>query len=280
MNQEDFCNNRSSYPSEIIGYSSVMYRMLGINPFELAIVNGYIDEVRKCIEEVRKCIEIFDKKEWSIDQLLDNEGNTYLMIATKNGHLEIIRYLVSQGANIHSINHEKVTVLMKAVESGKLEIVEYFVSEGVNIQAIDENGETAFMKAVELGYLDIVKYLFSKDANINIVNYKGNALMIAISPLVQIFTDNHLQIVEFLLQKGVKINATIAYEWTPLLSAVSRLNDKVVEMLLKYGANPNHIGIFNLNALSLLKKYYENEYLSDEHKVKYNKIVEFLTVKN
>ena len=211
---------------------------------------------------------------------MDNEGNTYLMIAAKNGHLGVIGYLVSQGADIYSINRKNETVLMKATESKKLEVVKYFVSKSVNINATDEDGETALIKAVKLGCFDIVEYLVSKDIDINIANYNGNALMIAIFSFGHLFTDNRLKIVECLLQKGIKFNATSELEWTPLLAAISRLNDKVVEMLLQHGADPNHICILNLNALSLLEKYHEISSLSDKDKLKYNNIFKLLTVKN
>ena len=155
MNQED-----SSCPG-IIGHNSAMFRMLTMNPLQLAVVNGYIDEVKKCIET-------FDINHWNINNPLDNEGNTYLMIAAKNGYFDVIQYLVSRGADIHSTDREKVTVLMKAIDCGKLEIVKYFVSKGVNINATDENDETALMKSVELGHFDIVKYLISESDNSNI----------------------------------------------------------------------------------------------------------------
>jgi ankyrin repeat protein len=65
-----------------------------------------------------------------------------------------------------------------ASEKGKLDIVEYLISNGANIEAkgqwifylIHLYGFTSLMSASNNGHLDIVQYLVSKGANIEAKN--------------------------------------------------------------------------------------------------------------
>ena len=53
-----------------------------------------------------------------------------LQSAAENGHLNIVQYLVSIGANIHASDDQ---ALRLAAENGHLEIVQYLVSIGIYI---------------------------------------------------------------------------------------------------------------------------------------------------
>ena len=52
--------------------------------------------------------------------------------ASKNGHLEVVKYLVENKANIHAQNDE---ALRLASENGHLEVVKYLVENKANIHA-------------------------------------------------------------------------------------------------------------------------------------------------
>ena len=74
---------------------------------------------------------------------------------TDGGHLEIVKYLVSLGADIRAAGDYAVRW---ASENGHLETVKYLVSVGADIRA--EN-DLAVRWASENGHLEIVKYLVS-----------------------------------------------------------------------------------------------------------------------
>ena len=83
--------------------------------------------------------------------------------ASQDGHLEVVKYLVSQGAGIrapcfYQINDEPVRL---ASENGHLEVVKYLVSQGANIRAADDE---AVKLAYEYGHSEVVKYLVSQGA--------------------------------------------------------------------------------------------------------------------
>ena len=73
-----------------------------------------------------------------------------------NNHLNILKYLVEQGCDVHAENE---TSLRYACYKGYLEIVKYLVENGADIRA--SNNE-ALKLAVERGQHHIIKYLTSR----------------------------------------------------------------------------------------------------------------------
>ena len=102
---------------------------------------------------------------WNLDiikYLVENganihtEKNYLLKAAAENGYLEIVKFLVEKGANIHAGDDY---VLKSAAYNGHLEMVKYFVEKGANIHA---HNDEALKWAAEKGHLEVVKYLNSK----------------------------------------------------------------------------------------------------------------------
>ncbi|WP_457639682.1 ankyrin repeat domain-containing protein [Persephonella sp.] len=56
---------------------------------------------------------------------------------------------------------------MKAVEKGDLELVKKLISKGANVNAKDKGGNTPLHWVARNGHLEIVKYLISCGANKN-----------------------------------------------------------------------------------------------------------------
>ncbi len=125
------------------------------------------------------------------------------------GHLEVVKYLISKGADIHAkvdnkINsfHDSEATLMLAAQNGQLEIVKYLVSKGANVNYTSKYGGTALKSAAGTGQLEIVKYLISKGANIVVKGEKFTALVAAVQ-------SENVELVKYLISKGVDVNAYI-----------------------------------------------------------------------
>ena len=96
-----------------------------------------------------------------------------LRLAAKNGHLDVIKYLVDgvnkgrashvflveQGADLHTENEE---ALRSAANNGHLDVVKYLVEQGADLH--DEDEEALRLAAIN-GHLDVVKYLIEQGAN-------------------------------------------------------------------------------------------------------------------
>jgi ankyrin repeat protein len=63
-------------------------------------------------------------------------------LAAKNGHFEIVKYLVGKGAYKDSKDNNDETPLHLAAWNGHFEIVKYLVENGANIQAKTVYGKT------------------------------------------------------------------------------------------------------------------------------------------
>ena len=175
------------YPNEIYLYVAVLSKEdkkeiknkhlkelinLGINYF--AIVNNNIE------------LLIF---------LLENNSitnNQALIYASKNGHLDVVEYLVDHGANL---NVEDDNSLQWASSKGHLKVVEYLVDHGANVNAQDDY---ALILASKNGHLDVVEYLVDHGANVNARD--DYALRWASN-------NGHLDIVEYLVNHGANIHA-------------------------------------------------------------------------
>ena len=95
------------------------------------------------------------------------------------------------------------TPLHYACEEGHLTIVEYLISKGANINAKDENGDYVIHYASKEGLLPIVQNLIEQqNIDIDIKGYKEK------TPLQYACEEGHLPIVEYLISKGANINVT------------------------------------------------------------------------
>lgn len=85
----------------------------------------------------------------------------------------IVKYLIDHGADIHAKDRDGKTALMYACLNGNLEIVNYLIENGAEalINCADENGMTPLTIACRLKNFSLVKYLISHGADIN---YKNN----------------------------------------------------------------------------------------------------------
>ena len=89
---------------------------------------------------------------------------SFLKKAAKHGHLEIVKYLVEHGVDIHT---QTDYALRFATEKGHLGIVKYLIENGADIHA---NNDFALRWAAFDGYLEIVKYLVEHGADIHAAN--------------------------------------------------------------------------------------------------------------
>ncbi len=104
-----------------------------------------------------------------INAIISILGSTALHIASDCGRLDIVKYLVEQGANVNARDWFPKTPLHWACERSRLEIVEFLVANGADVNAVcDNNGRTPLHYACQRGKLEIVKCLVTHGANLDV----------------------------------------------------------------------------------------------------------------
>ena len=118
------------------------------------------------------------------------ELNQKLIEHAKEGKLDLVKFLVEKGTDIHV---QDVYSLKYASCFGYLELVQYLVEQGADIHT--ENN-CALRWATENNHLDVVKYLVEKGADIHVLDDY---------PLNYASSQGNLEMVKFLVEKGANI---------------------------------------------------------------------------
>lgn len=152
--------------------------------------------ILECYKDVN--VNVHDTEKTSL-------GNTPLHIASKNGHMDIVKALLKKGANVNARNKRENTPLHIASKIGYANIVDVMVNDyNAHLNVQDNNGYTPLHYAVIGGYFKIVSTLVSKGANKKLGTYGKNGK----TPLELANLNNkqgsHIKIVNLLEAKPVR----------------------------------------------------------------------------
>lgn len=104
----------------------------------------------------------------------NSKGVPMLCIAVRSSHLDIVKYLISLGADINAISDDRNnTPVMDAASSGDLDSLKLLVSEGANLETQSKNGQTALILAVGHGDVEVSNYLLSTGADYVVKDFLG-----------------------------------------------------------------------------------------------------------
>lgn len=111
----------------------------------------------------------------------DENGDTAAIWASQNGHFDLLKVLVSHGANVHIPSKRLWNCLSCSVWSGNFDIAKYLLIDcDVDINAITTDGDTALIWASQQGHYEICKMLLEMKCDYSICSIKGwNALLCA-----------------------------------------------------------------------------------------------------
>lgn len=103
----------------------------------------------------------------------DAQGKTALHEAARWGHVHVVEYLVSQGADIHATTVEGSTPLHLAARFGQDNVVEWLVGHGADINCQDVYKDTPLIAASGAGKVSTCGLLLSLGADKSIKNEQG-----------------------------------------------------------------------------------------------------------
>jgi uncharacterized protein len=152
-------------------------------------------------------------------------GETMLMTAARTGKSDAVRLLLTRGANIHAKEPRRgQTALMWAAAEGHVEVLETLIEAGADFRTPLDSGFSPLMFTVRQGRIPAVKALLKAGADVNeVVQVKTNPklpegerpLRSGTTPLHLALSNGHLELAAELLDAGADPNSDLL-GYTPL----------------------------------------------------------------
>ncbi len=152
-------------------------------------------------------------------------GGTVLHAVDEGGNLEVVKYLVEQGADVNAKDEDGWTVLHAVDEGGNLEVVKYLVEQGADVNAKGEWGRTALHAVAEGGNLEVLKYLVEQGADVNAKGEWGRTALYSAA------RRGNLEVVKYLVEQGADVNAKTKDGETVLQTAEKNEYVEIVKVI-------------------------------------------------
>lgn len=126
-----------------------------LNELRYAAQTGNLKKVQKII-----------KGGYAVDTR-DVFNDTVLMHASAGNHIDVMKYLIDQGADVNAVGDGGLSPILHAsVLRIRMNAIKYLIKRGANINAKDMTGMTVLMYVSEAGFLNFTKYLVEHGADI------------------------------------------------------------------------------------------------------------------
>jgi ankyrin repeat protein len=162
------------------------------------------------------------------DLLLAKGLDLELHEAAATGHVGRVKLLVEKyPSHAQSFSPDGFPLIALAAFMGHLEVVEYLFSRGADLNAVASNGTgyNAMTASVTSGHAKIVSWLLEHGGNPNYVYGPGY------TPLLAAAANGHLEIVKMLLEHGADLQAKANDGKTALTLAEERGHEAIARFL-------------------------------------------------
>jgi len=193
----------------------------------------------------------------------DDNGRSVLMIAVGNSGVDMVKFLLTQGADPAPTitkdftsngipTFEGANALMAAASAGDFKSVYELIRAGSNVNATTRNGVTALIAAAAKGHLAITKLLVGMGADLKArttepynvgIKKPIEAVHKGTNPLLAASAHGHDRVVEFLIANGAEVNAEDDFGQDALYLAAANGHLNVVKILIANGAD-----LYNMQA--------------------------------
>lgn len=170
-------------------------------------VSGVYDEILDAAERGDSAAVVGLLQRGMDVNTVDREGNTLLMISARTENMELMKFLLANGAAINRRNRFGDTALLLAAIKGSVagvdllhksgaqlepggwsalhysvfsessELLGWLVKQGAKLDARAPNGQTALMLAAKQGKLAQVRQLVDADADMDLEDFEGKTAL-------------------------------------------------------------------------------------------------------
>ena len=189
----------------------------------LEIVESYDNNYKE--NTFLKTIEYVNKKINLNFNATNENGDTFLIAASRQGSLKIVKSLIGYGADVNAKNNDGRTALML---TSNLEIAKLLIDSGADVNAKSNGGLTALMLTSSL---EITKLLIDNGADVNAKDDEFGQ-----TALTQAVKWDRLEIAKLLIDNGADTKNSLTY--------LTSVNTKweMVKLLIDNGADINARG--------------------------------------
>lgn len=208
------------------------------------------------------------------DPTMDKNSLKPIMLACRNGNLEIVQKIFSNPDYRHDFASDFVTdkvmytgwtLLTFAISENRLEIAQFLLAHGANVEPPNEPDEdfgcsSPLIVASNFGYLEAVRLLIRAGAHLERTYLHKNAICYAAenghdevvaelinagshlsmfveskTPLLLASRNGHFRVVKILIDAGVQLERFTDVLTTPLVVAAAHGHSEVVRLLVESG---------------------------------------------
>ncbi|XP_064390639.1 uncharacterized protein LOC135338431 isoform X3 [Halichondria panicea] len=227
---------------------------LGLMTYDLreklrvAVTKGDSDTVQKIIDSNLK----------DVDTVLSEKDETALMIASKEGHKDIVSYLLAKKASVSHTDVEGATVLFVTASVGNYEVLKLLLSNPRAIAEINTKnrfGCPILLDPASKGFSMVSEYLLENGAKPNDTTRDG------VTPLYRACEKGQKEVVKVLLEhKADVVKPCSKTSKTPLEEAVDREHNELVPILVKAlkKVNERNAKLFTVTSVEQLRSLVTN----------------------
>jgi ankyrin repeat protein len=189
-----------------------------------------------------------------VRSLVGNDANLdlVLMSSVRHGKLKAAKLLIESGKieNLDKII-EGCTPLTLAASSGSLDIMKILITNGADVNKANNNDDLPIHIATEFKNYKMLNLLLENGSKVNEKNNRGH------TPLFNATSISDLKMVILLLDHGADVHISDVCNWTPLCEACFR-GDTIIAKLLIAKTDGDHINDMDnagRTALMIATKY-------------------------
>jgi ankyrin repeat protein len=190
----------------------------------------------------RKIMEILIRHGADVDSRSESGQTPLIDVCSRGNNVAPAQLLIAQGAQVNAQDHKGNDALSQACS---LNIIRLLIANGANNGNLLGHHKNLLIRAVQRSCPDAVGFYLQSGFDVNATDKDGySALHFCRKP----------EIANLLLDHGGDVNAKAGSGITPLMKASYEGNDDLVMLYLEKGAEINMRNIRGLTALTLAKK--------------------------
>nr|CDS19753.1 Ankyrin repeat domain containing protein [Echinococcus granulosus] len=166
----------------------------------------------------------------------DTWGNTALHWAAVAGNMNCVYLLLQHGIFKDTFNRLRKTPLMQAVSYEHIDVVRYLIVQGASTTPeLNDYDESALTLASYAGNVAIVELILTVKVP---KKFRKRQLY---ASLTQAVLGEHMAVAQILLTRGAPVNLPSTSIENPLFAAIRRGNASIIRLLLSQGANVKYV---------------------------------------